>query len=214
MAGFRMGFRQLQNMKEREKGVKLCNMKENRNKHRLSVADVITLMRIVGTILLVALKPLSAEFFIIYTLTGVTDVLDGMIARMTKTASDFGAKLDSIADLLFYAVMLVGIFPILWAELPRWIWLAVALVLCLRAGAYITAAIKYRRFASLHTYLNKLTGAGVFMIPFSLAVRSATPFCIALSVVAALASLEELIIHLHSRDYAPNEKSLLLKKKK
>ena len=75
------------------------------------IADIITMSCMAGTILLAFLRPLSAGFFLVYTLTGLTDVLDGWIARMTKTASDFGAKLDSIADLLFYTVMLIRLFP-------------------------------------------------------------------------------------------------------
>lgn len=71
-----------------------------------------TLLRIAGTILLVAIKPLSAGFFLLDTLTGVTDVLDGRIARETKAAGDFGARLDCIADLLFLAVMLFRICPL------------------------------------------------------------------------------------------------------
>lgn len=74
-------------------------------KHRLRIADCITVCRIVGTLILSVLRPLSLVFFFVYTLTGLTDVLDGWIARKTKTASDFGAKLDSIADMLFCAVI-------------------------------------------------------------------------------------------------------------
>ena len=83
-------------------------------RRKLSCADMITLVRIAGTMALIFLRPLSAIFYWIYTLAGVTDALDGWIARKTKTASEFGARLDSIADLFFYAVMLVRIFPILW----------------------------------------------------------------------------------------------------
>ena len=88
----------------------------------LNVADIITLLRISGTVLLLFLKPLSVKFFLIYALTGITDVLDGWVARRLKIDGDFGAKLDSVADLLFYAVMLSRILPILWDLLPYIIW--------------------------------------------------------------------------------------------
>lgn len=78
--------------------------KELTEKHRLNIADIITLFRIAGTLSLIFLRPFSAGFFSVYALTGLTDVLDGWIARKTETASAFGARLDSIADLLFYAV--------------------------------------------------------------------------------------------------------------
>ena len=189
-------------------------MKENQNKHRLTVADIITLVRIAGTLLLAALKPLSVEFFIIYALTGLTDALDGWIARKTKTESTFGARLDSIADLLFYAVMLIRILPILVTILPGWIWYAVAAIICVRLLAYITAAVKYRRFASLHTYLNKLTGFSLFLVPFLLVTDIAVGFCMTVCAVAAVSSLEESVIHICNRDYCPNVKSIFMIKRR
>ena len=188
-------------------------MNENQNKHRLNVADIITFFRIAGTIPLAVLKPLSAEFFCLYALTGLTDVLDGFIARKTKTAGDFGARLDSIADLLFYTVILIRILPILLTKLPNGIWYAVAAILCIRVSAYVTAAVKYRRFASLHTYLNKLTGAAVVLIPFLLVTEYAVAFCRIVSVAAMASSLEELVIHIRSQAYCSNVKSIFYKQK-
>ena len=188
-------------------------MNENQDKRQLNVADVITLLRIFGTLLLFFFTPLTKSFLFLYALTGLTDVLDGWIARKTKTASDFGARLDSIADLIFYAVILVRILPILVSTLPSEIWYVVAAVLCIRISAYITAAIKYRRFASLHTYLNKCAGFAVFLIPFSLVTGHAVPFCWTVAALTAVSSLEELIIHLRNKDYSPAEKSIFIRKK-
>lgn len=185
-------------------------MDENQTKHRLNAADSMTLLRIAGTILLVVLKPLSAGFFWIYALTGLTDVLDGWIARKTKTADNFGARLDSIADLLFYTVILIRLLPILITKLPNEIWYAAAVIFCIRISAYITSAVKYRLFASLHTYLNKLTGAAVFLIPFLLITDYAVVFCRIVCVVAATSSLEELVIHLRGKAYCPTIKSIFM----
>ena len=35
---------------------------------------------------------------------GLTDVMDGIIARKTNTVSDFGAKLDTGADFIFAVI--------------------------------------------------------------------------------------------------------------
>ena len=142
---------------------------KNEHKHHKkfqTAANSITLLRIVGSIGLLFPAPMSPLFLGIYTLTGLTDVLDGWLARKTGTTSDFGARLDSMADLVFYAVMLIRFFPVLREALPLHIWYAVAGVLLVRLSAYCTAAIKYRRFASVHTYLNKLTGTAVFLLPY------------------------------------------------
>lgn len=180
-------------------------------RHKLNTADVLTLLRIAGTLALLFLRPLSAGFLWIYALTGLTDVLDGWVARKTKTASEFGARLDSIADLLFYTVMLLRIFPFLWAALPSDIWYAVAGILILRLATYGIAAVKYHRFASLHTYLNKLTGGAVFLIPFLLPTGYAVLFCWIVCAIAAVAALEELILHLRRQTYDANVKSLFQK---
>ena len=181
-------------------------MKQDR--HKLNTADIITLIRMAGTLLLLVVEPLTSSFFWLYGLTGLTDVLDGWIARKTNTDSDFGAKLDSAADLLFYAVILFRVFPALWNTLPVYIWYAVAGIGLVRISAYLIGAVKYHRFVSLHTYLNKVTGVAVFLTPFSLITDRAVVFCPIVCVVAAAASLEELMIHLCSEAYCPNTKSI------
>lgn len=178
--------------------------KHTNEKCKCNCANTITFFRIVGTILLLTMKPLSTSFFLLYTITGLTDVLDGWIARKTKTASDFGARLDSIANLLFYTVVMFLMFPSLWNTLQVNIWYAVAAIVIIRLSAYLTAAAKYRRFAALHTKLNKLTGMGVFWIPYLLATEYAVGFCWGVCAVAVIASLEELIIHLRSQACCAN----------
>ena len=84
--------------------------------------NCITALRIVGTAALIFTKPMSIWFYIVYCLTGITDVLDGFIARKFKLTSEFGAKLDSIADLLFYTVMGIMIMPVLLETLPLSLW--------------------------------------------------------------------------------------------
>ena len=87
-------------------------------KKLLTLPNLLTALRIAGAVCMIFMPPLTQAFFIIYTLCGVSDVLDGTIARAWHSESDFGARLDSIADLLFYAVMLLRIFPVLWERLP------------------------------------------------------------------------------------------------
>lgn len=178
-------------------------------KHKLGTADIITIFRIAGTLVLLFLRSFSVPFFCVYALTGLTDMLDGFIARKTHTESSFGARLDSIADLLFYTVMLIKIFPTLWTALPKEIWYAVAAILIIRISAYLTAAFKYRLFASLHTYLNKLTGLAVFLIPFLIITKYSVIYSLSVCAVAALASLEELVILITKRSYDSDTKSLL-----
>lgn len=163
------------------------------------IPNCITALRIAGTAALLFLQPLTQVFFIIYTLAGATDAIDGWLARKLHASSDFGAKLDSAADLMFYAMMIIRIFPVLWAVLPRAIWIGVGAVVLVRLVSYGVAAVKFRRFASLHTPLNKLTGAAVFALPYVIRTAFATPYCWGLCALSGVGTLQELLIHLRSK---------------
>ena len=95
----------------------------------LTPPNICTMLRIVGTVGLLLIRPLTLPFYLLYTFCGITDVLDGTIARATNSTSEFGARLDSISDLIFYAVMIVKFFPILLEVLPVWMWYCIGAVL-------------------------------------------------------------------------------------
>ena len=182
-------------------------MKRDMDKaHKWNTADTITSVRIFSSLLLLFLPLRSAGFIAVYTFTGLTDILDGWLARKTGAASDFGARLDSVADLLFYGIVLFRLIPVLWKLLPVEIWYAVAAVILVRLAAYITAAVKYHRFASLHTWLNKLTGAAVFLLPYVLAASTGIAYSWTICILAFAASLEELLIHVICKEYCPDRR--------
>ena len=179
-----------------------------KKRHKWNTADTVTSMRIVFSFVLLMLPVTSPEFILIYTLIGLTDVLDGWLARKTGTVSDFGARLDSVADLLFYGILLFQLLPTLWLALPRAVWYVVSAVLLVRVLAYTTAAVKYHRFASLHTWLNKLTGGAVFLLPYVFAVSSGVTYGWAVCFLALAAALEELTIHLSQKEYCADRKTI------
>ncbi len=179
----------------------------------LNLPNCITGTRLVGAVLLFFVTPLKWPFYIIYTLCGLSDAIDGFVARATNTSSEFGARLDSIADLTFYAAMLIRLLPILYANLPHWVWHGVAFIIFLRVVGYAWVAIRYRHFASLHTYMNKLTGAMMFAVPYFLPAPFGPVYCIVVGFVALFASLEELIMHLTSKTYTPGRKTIFMKAK-
>lgn len=177
-----------------------------------TVPNCITALRILGTLFLLFLEPFSGAFYIIYTVCGVSDVLDGWIARSTNRSSELGSKLDSIADILFYAVSIIKMLPVLWRVLPVWIWYCVGGTLLLRVAAYIVAAVKFRRFASMHTNLNKLTGGGLFLVPYSLLTPYSAVYCMIVVAIAVLSSVQELFLHLTRKEYHGNMNGLFHKK--
>ncbi|MBR3871025.1 MAG: CDP-alcohol phosphatidyltransferase family protein [Clostridia bacterium] len=180
-------------------------------KKYITIPNCITSVRIVGSVSMFFTKSLSTLFFIIYTLCGISDALDGHIARKTGTTSEFGTKLDSFADLLFYFVMFLKVFPMLAAQLTPFLWSIAICVVSIRIFTYIMVAVKHKHFASLHTYANKITGLVIFSVPYFLVYKSGVAICSVLALVSTYAAIEELIIHLRSSTYDSTTKTLLTK---
>lgn len=69
-----------------------------------NMANFITSLRIICSIALLFCPALSQVFYVLYIIAGVTDMIDGTVARKTNTVSEFGSRLDTVADffLLWY----------------------------------------------------------------------------------------------------------------
>ena len=173
--------------------------------------NAITLVRIVGTVWLLFLPVLSYGFFTVYIAAGLTDVLDGVIARKCGTESKAGATLDSIADLIYYAVMLIVMFPTMWKILPRIIWVLVLAIIFVRILSYVTVAVRFHTFSATHTYLNKLSGFFVFLIPFFIATKIGVAFCFSVCAVTGISTIEEFILHLTEKEYTSQHRSVFIK---
>lgn len=155
-------------------------------------ANLITVGRISGVLMLLSVAPFSTSFFVIYFLCGVSDVADGMFARKTGTSSRSGEILDSTADLLLTAVLLYKVIPVL--EWAPWMLYGIGVVAFIRLTALGIGFIKYRTLSSLHTYANKATGFILFAFPFVYRVVGLTAAVIITGGLAGLAALEELVI--------------------
>lgn len=169
-------------------------------------ANLLTLSRIPLALLLVFVPPLSLAFFLIYTLVGITDMLDGPLARRNHTASRTGAWLDSLADAVFLAAVLCRLLPVL--LLPRWIPWSLLFLFLLRCAAWLVGCLKFCRFAALHTIANKVTGATLFCAPYLLPLISTDTLCAALCLLAAFSAAEELAIQLCCKAFDPNLRSI------
>ena len=64
-----------------------------------NIANYITISRIIMSIALIATNTFSISFYIIYFYCGISDMLDGFIARKSQTESELGVRLDSVADI-------------------------------------------------------------------------------------------------------------------
>jgi phosphatidylglycerophosphate synthase len=142
---------------------------------------------------------------------GATDVLDGWLSRRWHQTSEFGSRLDSVADHLLaisVTLWLVLLRPFFFRE-QKWpliAWSAFALMVLL------VSWLRFRRFVDLHLYSAK---AAVFLsfcfgIPLLIAGRySHLQFWITIGV-CTLAAAEALVVLLTSREVDEHRGSILV----
>lgn len=157
------------------------------------LANIITASRLIGTFVLIFLEPLSTEFFICYLWCGLSDVLDGYIARKTNTISKFGSRLDSISDLFLYTVMMIRIKPQLDRIYPTYFWILIFIVVGIRLLCYIIVGIRHHYFISRHTIFNKLSGLLMFFLPLSLKLYRPFPYSALTLCVGTLSVFNDIV---------------------
>ncbi len=151
------------------------------------MANFITIIRILCSLALLFCMPLSPPFYALYTAAGSSDIFDGWIARKTNTATKFGAKLDTLADIVFAAVVLIKLLPIL--ALPVWIIVWVSVIALIKLINIVIGFVRNHTLTAVHSVINKVTGTLVFILPFTLTIiniRYSAVFVCAVATVAAI----------------------------
>lgn len=163
---------------------------------RPHIANIITLTRIIGSIDLISMPAFSKEFFAIYTYCGISDALDGFVARKLKTESKLGSILDSISDLIFYSMLLFKIWPTLHEVLPNFFFTIIWTIFGIRLSCYMYVLAKEKKFASEHSIFNKATGLMLFFAPYIINTSFFIYYVAALLLLAIVAALYEYRYHL------------------
>jgi len=178
------------------------------------MVNTLTISRIFGAFILLVLNTLGimtpdmAVFYVVYFACVVSDFIDGPIARRTNSTSEFGALMDSVADILLAIVTLIIFLPFLWADFQPWMVAMVAIVLSTKALAFAIGFKKYRTFTMLHTYSVKVAGTFLGLFPIMLFLLDLPITVILLFIMAELSSLEELVITIRSKELDRNIKTM------
>ena len=157
---------------------------------RKQIANMLTASRILCSIGLLFCPVFSGSFYVLYLFCGLTDMVDGTVARKTGSAGEFGARLDTVADLAFAAAAFRKIIPQI--SLPKWLWCWVMAIAAVKTANYLWCFLVCRTFRHLHITANRITGFCLFCLPLTLPVldlRYSAPAVCALATIAAIREL-------------------------
>jgi phosphatidylglycerophosphate synthase len=136
------------------------------------------------------------DLFLILLATGfLSDALDGFAARLTGQVTEFGAMLDSWADVITYLTIAICTWW-LWPQVVNREIVYVTLVIASYLLPAIVGIVKFGSFTSYHTWTVKFAAAAMAFSLFTLFLGGpAWPFRIA-AFICVLAAFEEIAITL------------------
>ena len=156
---------------------------------KAGTANLITGTRILCSIVLLFCSPFSPSFYALYLVAGLTDMIDGPVARKTGTVSELGAKLDTTADFLFIAACLIKLLPLI--PFSLWLWLWIGGIALIKAVNLLSGYIVQKRFVTMHTVMNKTTGILLFVLPLTVPVVALKYSAPVVCMAATFAAIKE-----------------------
>lgn len=129
------------------------------------MANIITSIRILCSIAILFCPAYSVAFYVLYITAGVSDMIDGWVARKTNTASEFGAKLDTMADIVFVIVCLFKLLPVV--DIPTWLYVWISIIVLIKIINIVSGYVVQKQFVAIHSLMNKVTGVLLFLLPLT-----------------------------------------------
>ena len=154
------------------------------------IANIITGSRIVLSLPLLLIPLTSAWFYAFYLPCGFSDMIDGTVARKTNSASEFGAKLDTVSDFVFMTVALIKFVPHF--HIPVWLWIWIGIIAMIKLGNAALGFVRTKKLISPHTLLNKITGLFLFLLPATISFIDLTYTLPIVCTVATVAAIHEV----------------------
>lgn len=156
------------------------------------IPNILSILRIFASITMLFFFNYPKVFIPLYLFAGISDVLDGYIARRLKATSTLGARLDSIGDTFFFIILLLYLVNTFQAIIMVFL-IPIIIITTIKFLNIIIGFIKFRKLTMLHTIANKLAGFLIYCIPLFiwLNINKAIWAVVAVSLFAAV---QELII--------------------
>jgi len=133
-------------------------------------------------------------YILLLSINLITDILDGFIARRFNMETEFGARLDSLADIGTYAMAFTGMV-VLESAFVRIHWMEFTSLIVVYILVQLISLARFKCMTSFHLYSSKVVGyvQGIFIFTYFVVGYEAWYFYLMLGL-SYLNYLEELII--------------------
>jgi cardiolipin synthase (CMP-forming) len=149
-----------------------------------------------------------SAFILLLSINLITDILDGLIARVFKLQTNFGARLDSLADMGTYIAAFTAFIVLEWAFVSSQA-VAFSILVAMWVIPQLVSVIRFSKPPHFHLWSNKFAGyvQGVFIFTYFNWGNSEIYFWIMWSI-SMLAFLEELIVAVYIPQLRSNLKGI------
>ena len=154
-----------------------------------ALANHITFSRILCSIAILFCPMFSLAFYALYLTAGLTDIADGWVARITNTVSEFGSKLDTIADFIFVFVCLFKLIPVL--DIPTWLYVWIGIIALIKVINMVSGYVVQKQFVAVHSMMNKVTGILLFVLPLTISLIDLKYGAAVVCFIATFAAVQE-----------------------
>ena len=185
------------------------NSKQLSGQSRLTLPNLLTGFRFIAApgLLWLAWQNHGIAFMILLAVAFLTDLLDGLAARLTGQVSQFGATLDSWADVITYLTIAIACWW-LWPDVVHRELIYVVLIVASCLLPAFAGFSKFGRFTSYHTWGVKIAAASMGLSLYVMFLGGpAWPFRMA-AVICILAAVEEIALTLLLSEPESNVRSV------
>lgn len=165
------------------------------------IANIVTLSRVIGAVVLFFCDEISTLFLSVYIFCGFTDLIDGPIARKTGSSSELGATLDTVGDVMTYLALTKIL--IMKKLVPLWIFLWILSAGIMFGCVSLVSKHRFNRLYLPHTWLGKIFGGAVFVLPVAMTIMSEKIWMSVICTIATVHAFELLYIQLRSKTALP-----------
>jgi len=155
-------------------------------------------------------------YVLLYAVIGMTDILDGRIARHFHVESEIGERLDVFGDILFFLCIAASLLvpPRLEFEVAKSLF-TISFILVFKLVVILVTRVKFKFWSGMmHTYLDKTIGfLQFFAVPiFIVEGKIRYAVILTITIVQCLSAVEEVAILLTSETYNANHKGIVVEK--